>query len=122
MAHMNSYDNFNKIILNIKDPNLKFTGLANNSQKQCITLEAIATFGKRPNCIRYGSSDVEYHGYTTNKVFCLSPDPSKPLRINLHKQRAKCLKCGKSFQKESPELVKKYKNISNQVNQRVISE
>ena len=39
-----------------------------------------------------------------------------------YKITGKCLKCGKSFQKESPELVKKYKNISNQVNQRVISE
>ncbi|MDF7638485.1 ISL3 family transposase [Lactobacillus sp. ESL0791] len=117
---MSSLDDYStKLLLDIKDNNLVFSGfyLAKDHVTKVLIAELILPITSCPNC----HDPLVHNGHCLSHIHYLAFDASKPIQIELHKQRLYCRTCHRSFMATSP-LINKHCFIANPVKQKVIND
>lgn len=110
---MSLLDNSIKFSLDIKEQNIIFTGFHHEDQQKIYEAELI-----QPACPHCGSINICHNGHYRSKVHYISADSSRPVIIDLHKQRVICRDCHQNSM-ASTTLVNKYCFISNQAKHKV---
>ena len=110
---MSLLDNSIKFSLDIKDQNIIFTGFHYENQRKIYEAELI-----QPACTHCGSINIWHNGHYRSKVHYISADSSRPVIIDLYKQRVICRDCHQNSM-ASTNLVNKYCFISNQAKHKV---